>query len=140
MSRRIAHKSLAKNRVFQVNCVTELLPERALARAAYLDSYKAKHGRKVGPLHGLPISVKEHIGMKDLGLNAGFVSWWDRKGSDDAHILKILWNAGCVFYVRTTQPQSLMHLETSNNLYGVTVNPFNRNLTSGGSSGYKSFA
>ena len=73
--------------------------------------------------------------MKGLGLNAGFVSWFDKKGADDAHLLKILWNAGCVFYARTTQPQTLMHLETSSNLYGVTVNPFNRNLTAGGSSG-----
>ena len=73
--------------------------------------------------------------MKGLGLNAGFISWWDKKADDDAHILKILWNAGCVFYARTTEPQTLMHLETSSNLYGVTVNPFNRSLTSGGSSG-----
>ena len=73
--------------------------------------------------------------MKDLGLNAGFISWWNHRAKDDAHILKILYNAGCVFYVRTTQPQTLMHLETSSNLYGVTVNPFNRILTPGGSSG-----
>ena len=73
--------------------------------------------------------------MKGLGLNAGFISWWDHKGKDDSHVLKILWNAGCVFYTRTTEPQTLMHLETSTNLYGVTVNPFNGNLTSGGSSG-----
>lgn len=119
----------------KVNCVTELLPEQGLARAKYLDDYLAEHKKPVGPLHGLPISVKEHIGMKDLGLNAGFVAWWDNKATDDASILKILWNAGCVFYVRTTQPQILMQLETSGNLYGVTVNPFNRNLTSGGSSG-----
>lgn len=117
------------------NCITELLPERAITRAKFLDEYLAKHGKPIGPLHGLPISVKEHIGMKDLGLNAGFVSWWDHKGEDDAHVLKILFNAGCVFYARTTQPQTLMHLETSNNLYGVTVNPYNSQLTSGGSSG-----
>ncbi len=73
--------------------------------------------------------------MKGKGLNAGFVSWWSHKGADDANVLKILWRAGCVFYARTTEPQTLMHLETSNNLYGVTVNPFNRSLTSGGSSG-----
>lgn len=117
------------------NCITELLPERAIARAKFLDEYLSEHGKPIGPLHGLPISVKEHIGMKDLGLNAGFVSWWDHKGEDDAHVLKILWNAGCVFYARTTEPQTLMHLETSNNLYGITVNPFNSQLTSGGSSG-----
>lgn len=73
--------------------------------------------------------------MKDKGLNGGFVSWWDRQGEVDSHVLRILWRAGCVFYARTTQPQTLMHLETSSNLYGVTVNPFNRDLTSGGSSG-----
>ncbi|KAL8762481.1 MAG: hypothetical protein Q9184_001516 [Pyrenodesmia sp. 2 TL-2023] len=120
---------------FMTNCITELLPEEALSRAKYLDDYYNEHKRPIGPLHGLPISVKEHIGMKGKGLNAGFVSWWDHKGADDANVLKILWRAGCVFYARTTQPQTLMHLETSNNLYGVTVNPFNRGLTSGGSSG-----
>ncbi|KAL9583068.1 MAG: hypothetical protein Q9212_002927 [Teloschistes hypoglaucus] len=118
-----------------INCITELLPEDALSRAKYLDSYYAQHKCPIGPLHGLPISVKEHIGMKDKGLNAGFVSWWDQKAEDDAHVLKILWKAGCVFYARTTEPQTLMHLETSNNLYGTTVNPFNRDLTPGGSSG-----
>ncbi|KAL8841132.1 MAG: hypothetical protein Q9176_003473 [Flavoplaca citrina] len=117
------------------NCITEVLPEEALSRAKYLDDYYHEHGSPLGPLHGLPISVKEHIGMKGKGLNAGFVSWWDHKGEEDAHVLRILWRAGCVFYARTTQPQTLMHLETSNNLYGVTVNPFNRDLTSGGSSG-----
>jgi Asp-tRNA(Asn)/Glu-tRNA(Gln) amidotransferase A subunit family amidase len=73
--------------------------------------------------------------MKGLDLNAGFVGWVGRVADDDAVILKLLWNAGAVFYVRTTQPQSLMHLETSSNLYGETVNPYNRKLTSGGSSG-----
>ena len=119
----------------QTNCITELLPERALNRTKFLDEYYAEHKQTIGPLHGLPISVKEHVGMKGLGLNAGFISWWNHKAEEDAHILQILWNAGCVFYARTTQPQTLMHLETSSNLYGVTVNPFNRELTSGGSSG-----
>ena len=73
--------------------------------------------------------------MKDLGVNVGFASWWPGKGEEDAPILRILWNAGCVFYARTTEPQTLMHLETSSNLYGVTVNPFNTALTAGGSSG-----
>lgn len=73
--------------------------------------------------------------MKGLDLNAGFASWVGRVAPVDAHILKILRAAGAVFYVRTTQPQTLMHLETSSALYGATVNPFNRSLTSGGSSG-----
>jgi len=118
-----------------VNCITELLPERALERATELDDHYATHGKPVGPLHGLPISVKEHIAMKGLDLNAGFISWVGRVAPDDGLILKLLWNAGCVFYARTTEPQTLMHLETSSNIYGVTVNPYNTGLTSGGSSG-----
>ena len=106
-----------------------------MVRARILDDYYSEHGKPIGPLHGLPISVKEHLAMKDLGLNAGFISWWDQKGEDDAHVLRILSDAGCVFYARTTQPQTLMHLETSSNLYGVTTNPFNSQLTAGGSSG-----
>lgn len=117
------------------NCVTELLPDRALKRAQELDAYYTEHKKPIGPLHGLPISVKEHVAMQDLDLNAGFISWVGKVGADDALILKLLWCAGCVFYARTTEPQTLMHLETSSNIFGVTVNPYNTKLTSGGSSG-----
>lgn len=117
------------------NCITELLPSRALERAAYLDSYLESHSKPVGVFHGIPISVKEHIGMKGLDQNGGWVSFVGHTSEEDSHILQILWDAGAVFYARTTQPQALMHLETSNNLYGVTVNPHNTSLTPGGSSG-----
>ncbi len=102
----------------QTNCITELLPTKALERAKYLDEYFKENGKPIGPLHGIPISVKEHVGMKELDLNGGFVSWVGTVAQKDAHILEILWNAGAVFYARTTQPQTLMHLETSTNLYG----------------------
>lgn len=121
----------------QTNCITELLSGRSLARAEYLDTFYAKHHRPIGPMHGLPISVKEHLGMKGLRLSAGYCAWWDNIASEDAHVLKILWNAGAVFYVRTTEPQSMMHLETDSVLYGVTVNPYNTGLSAGGSSGVK---
>lgn len=73
--------------------------------------------------------------MESLRLHAGYSAWWDNVASQDAHVLKILWNAGAVFYVRTTEPQSMMHLETDSVLYGVTVCPFNTDLSAGGSSG-----
>lgn len=75
------------------------------------------------------------INIKDLTCNAAFISWHSRTPTANAHILDILLAAGCVLYARTTQPQTLMHLETSSNYFGTTVNPFNRLLTSGGSSG-----
>ena len=106
---------------WMTNCVTELLPERALKRAEELDEHWAKYKEPVGPLHGIPISVKEHMAMKGLDLNAGFVAWVGRVAEEDALLLQILWDAGAVFYVRSTEPQTLMHLETSSNLYGLVV-------------------
>ncbi|KAL7629764.1 hypothetical protein AAE478_001287 [Parahypoxylon ruwenzoriense] len=117
------------------NCLTELLPKRALARAAELDQYLATNGKPIGPLHGIPVSVKEHIGVKDEDINAGYVSWVGHVSEDDALVVKCLLEAGAVIFARTTQPQTLMHIETSNNLYGVTVNPRNTTLTPGGSTG-----
>lgn len=73
--------------------------------------------------------------MKGLRLNAGYIAWWDEIAKEDAHVLQVLQRAGAVFHARTTQPQSLMHLETDSNLYGVTVNPYNRDVSAGGSSG-----
>ncbi|RHZ50159.1 uncharacterized protein CDV56_104675 [Aspergillus thermomutatus] len=118
-----------------VNCVHELLPARALARAEELDDFFALNGKTVGPLHGLPISIKAHMGVKGSDSSAGFVAWAGRTFLDDAELLKILLAAGAIAYVRTTEPQALMMLETSSNITGVTLNPHNTALTPGGSSG-----
>ncbi|KAH7338525.1 amidase signature domain-containing protein [Pyrenochaeta sp. MPI-SDFR-AT-0127] len=117
------------------NCLTEILPDAALNRALKIDAYFQKHKRPIGPLHGLPISVKEHIEFSGLRCTTGYVSHWDNVAKEDAHILQVLQDAGAVFHCRTTVPQTMMHLETDSNLYGVTTNPHNKNLTSGGSSG-----
>ena len=65
----------------------------------------------------------------------GFAGWLGRISNSDATLVKIIRDAGAVVYVRTNVPQSLMKVETDNHVYGVTVNPFNRTLTPGGSSG-----
>ncbi|KZM23696.1 Amidase [Ascochyta rabiei] len=117
------------------NCLTELLPTLALERAKELDVYFQEYKRPIGPLHGLPISLKEHLGLQGLRCTTGYVSHWDTIAKEDAHIIQVLRDAGAVFHCRTTVPQTMMHLETDSNLYGVTTNPYNRNLTSGGSSG-----
>jgi amidase len=107
----------------------------AIARAKELDEILAKTGKTVGPLHGVPISVKEHVNMKGYPCNCSFVAWIDNIAEDDAPLLKLLYAAGGVFYVRTTQPQTLMHAATSFAIFGDTTNPYNTNLTCGGSSG-----
>ncbi|KAE8148409.1 amidase [Aspergillus avenaceus] len=118
-----------------LNFATEFIADDAISKAKELDAYFKKTGKLIGPLHGVPISIKEHIGVKGHTLNAGYTTWVDHIASEDALILQILSKAGAVFHVRTNQPQSLMHLCCTNNLTGTTVNPHNRTLSPGGSSG-----
>lgn len=115
--------------------MTEVLADRALARASELDAYYAEQKKPVGPLHGLPISIKEHIGFEGLDLNAGIVSWIGRKSPITASVIQIFEALGAIFYVRTTEPQGLGMIECTSNIYGTTTNPYNVGLTSGGSSG-----
>lgn len=119
----------------QANCLAEVLFDQALQRANELDGYLLRFGRTVGPLHGLPISVKEHIYLKGTTATSGLVAWADNMCDDDALIISQLKDAGAVFHVKTTNPQALMSLETRSNLFGRALNPYNTNLTSGGSSG-----
>ncbi|EPY50597.1 acetamidase [Schizosaccharomyces cryophilus OY26] len=118
-----------------LNCVNELLFDEALEQATKLDEHYAKTGELVGPLHGIPVSVKEHICVKGHTATASFLAKAEVIAEEDADIVETIRKAGGVLFCRTPQPQSIMQLETSSNLIGVTVNPFNRKLTPGGSSG-----
>ncbi len=114
-------------------CLTQFFMDEALERARYLDEYLEKHGKPIGPLHGVPVSIKEHMPI------AGHYSSWGYlstrvKSEKDALAIEILRNAGAVFYVKTNQPQGIMHLE-SDGFHGRTLNPANINLSSGGSTG-----
>lgn len=115
------------------SCLVEWFPEEALARAKELDEHLEKTGRTVGPLHGVPISVKEHMPIKGHYTALGFLDTRHRS-EEDCHMISILHAAGAVFYVKTNQPQAIMHLESAAPL-GRVLNPHNINLSSGGSTG-----
>lgn len=117
------------------NCLTEVLYGSALARAQELDEHLRVTGEPVGPLHGLPISVKDHIAMAGTRATSGLVSMADYTDNKDAHIIEILRKAGAVFHVKTTNPLALLATETHSNLFGRTVSPYNTDLSPGGSSG-----
>lgn len=70
--------------------------------------------------------------------HASFVGRISNPQQGHPGVNEVLWAAGAVFYARTTQPQCIMHLETSSNIYGTTLNPHNLDLTPGGSSGGES--
>ncbi|OAR02346.1 hypothetical protein LLEC1_03370 [Akanthomyces lecanii] len=117
------------------NCLVELMWDQAIARAKHLDALPEPKGA----FFGLPISTKEHHGMvgENIITTASVIAWVDRKHGSNL-LYDDLWDEGCVFYARTTQPQTIMHLETVSNLWGRTDNPYNRDLTAGGSSGGES--
>ncbi|KAG1754892.1 amidase signature domain-containing protein [Suillus paluster] len=118
------------------NCLSEVFLDEAFLRAKELDQYLETTGNVIGPLHGLPVSIKDHIKIKGLDTSSGYLGWAYKTVADsDGLVVEILRNAGAILYVKTQNPQTLLSLETDNNVFGRTVNPFNRNLTPGGSSG-----
>ncbi|TKA57543.1 hypothetical protein B0A55_10800 [Friedmanniomyces simplex] len=119
-----------------VNCLVEFMPEEALARAETLDAEFKKSGRVVGPLHGLPMSVKDIIDVEGKVITMAAVAWLDNPpAKTDASVVKVMRDAGAVFIARTTMPQTGMALETVSNLWGRTLNAHNPAFGSGGSSG-----
>ncbi|RLV92880.1 hypothetical protein JA1_002882 [Spathaspora sp. JA1] len=116
------------------NCALDFFLPEGLKRAEELDAYFKEHGKTVGPLHGLPISLKEHMNYRGRITHGGYVSELDNVTAEHGVTAQILENLGAVFYVRTNQPQTLMHLDSGNNITGLCKNPFNLLLSSGGSS------
>jgi Asp-tRNA(Asn)/Glu-tRNA(Gln) amidotransferase A subunit family amidase len=103
-----------------------------LAEAALSSGAKSK---SIGPLHGVPVSVKSSIDVAGLPCECGSVL---RKGSvpsDDAPLVKRLRAAGAIILGNTNVPEFLMAYETDNLLHGWTNNPWDLSRTPGGSSG-----
>ncbi len=129
----------------QINiCLHEIFFEKALARAAELDQYFEEHGRTVGSLHGLPVSLKDQFHVNGMDTTMGYVGWIDTyEGSLDpekvhkaqSQVVNELCLLGAVIYCKTSLPQTLLYGETINNLIGQTLNPINQGLSCGGSSG-----
>ena len=117
------------------NCLTEIFVDQAVARARELDQILKNTGEVVGPLHGLPISLKDQFTMKGLETIMGYTAWIGERAKSDSVLVEILYQLGAVPFTRTNVPQTLMWGETSNNVFGRTTNPYNRYCTPGGSSG-----
>jgi amidase len=92
----------------------------------------------MGPLHGLPISLKDNINVQSVDSTVGMAVHVGDPAKADATLVELLAEAGAVFYVKTNVPTAMMIAETVNNVFGRTLNPRNRQTTSGGSSGGES--
>ncbi|EXJ88508.1 hypothetical protein A1O1_05438 [Capronia coronata CBS 617.96] len=118
-----------------VNCLTAFYCEEALKRAAELDAIFAETGKPVGPLHGIPVAIKDIFAVKGRPSTMAVVAWRGKDWGFDAPIVALLKTAGAIHFASTTMPQTGMMLQTVSPLWGRTLNPFNRSFAAGGSSG-----
>ncbi|OAL01996.1 acetamidase [Phaeosphaeriaceae sp. SRC1lsM3a] len=119
-----------------INCLTEIMFDEALARARECDAYLEKEGRPIGPLHGLPISLKDSFNVKGTQATIGYVSFISHPpAAGNSALVDLLANAGAVFYVKTNLPMTMMTADSHNNIFGRTLNPHKLSCTAGGSTG-----
>ncbi|CCX11677.1 Similar to Acetamidase; acc. no. Q12559 [Pyronema omphalodes CBS 100304] len=116
------------------NAITEPNFDAAVARAAELDAYRLKNG-PIGPLHGLPITLKDQFKVTGLDTTISYVSLAGKPATDQSALVDILESLGAIIIAKTTLPQSIMWCETESPMFGLTTNPRNRKYTPGGSTG-----
>ncbi|KAJ9477138.1 putative amidase [Pseudozyma hubeiensis] len=120
------------------NCLTEIFFDEAIAQAKQLDEQYQATRQHVGPLAGLPISLKDNFNLEGKDSNLGFVAWIGDASDQDSALVKLLREQGAVLYCKTATPTAMMIAETVSNANGRTLHPANTRLTPGGSSGGES--
>ncbi|OHW98182.1 acetamidase protein [Colletotrichum incanum] len=95
----------------------------------------AKHGKPIGPLHGIPVTLKDQFNVQGCDSTLGYVGRSFKPAEDDAVVVKIMRSLGAVIIAKSNLPQSIMWCETENPLWGLTTNPWNEKYTPGGSTG-----
>jgi fatty acid amide hydrolase len=107
----------------------------ALREAARRDEERRAGGRPLGPLHGLPLSIKENIDVAGTASTAGVAKRRGAIAERDAVTVALARAQGAIVLGKTNVPQTLMAIESTNHLYGTTNNPWDLGRTPGGSSG-----
>lgn len=117
-----------------VNALVTLDVERARAAAAQADEAMAR-GESSGPLHGLPITIKDAIATEGIRSTGGATELKDHVPTEDAPVVAKLKAAGAIVFGKTNLPRWSGDLQTYNEMFGTTSNPWNTDLIPGGSSG-----
>ncbi|KAM4722930.1 vitamin D3 hydroxylase-associated protein-like [Rhinophrynus dorsalis] len=112
-----------------INCVTIFLSD------CDTQLQEIKEQKQKGLLYGVPISIKEHIGYKAQPSTCGLVQNLDEYEEEDSVLVKVLKKQGAIVFAKTNVSQSLICFETSNPIYGQTLNPHNPNKSAAGSTG-----
>ncbi len=122
-----------------INAVVDDLADEALVQAEEYDRILKTSG-PIGPLHGVPVTVKENVDQKGKATPNGVTAFKDIIAPEDSPIVRSFREAGAIIIGRTNTPEFSMRATTSNELHGRTYNPWNDWATSGGSSGGASSA
>lgn len=117
-----------------LNAVVLTLRDEALATADALDA-RQRAGEPLGPLHGVPTTIKINIDQRGCPTDNGVVANKDLIAEQDNPVVANLRAAGAVLIGRTNAPAYSMRWHTGNALHGETRNPWRADRTCGGSSG-----
>jgi amidase len=117
-----------------LNAIVRLLPDQALAAADAADAMVAD-GAALGPLHGVPCTVKENIDLAGTPTTQAVPALAEAIAPVDAPQLERLRAAGAIPFGRTNLPDFGLRVHTDSALHGLTRNPWNPERTAGGSSG-----
>ena len=117
-----------------INAVVTIDAERARNEAAAADAATAA-GQARGPLHGLPVTIKDAIATEGIRSTGGAVELAAHVPSADAPAVARLREAGAIVFGKTNLPRWSGDVQSFNSLFGVTSNPWATDRTTGGSSG-----
>jgi amidase len=117
-----------------VNAVVTLDLDRARAAADRADEAVAR-GDAVGPLHGLPVTIKDAIETEGIRSTGGAIELTDHVPSTDAPVVARIKSAGAIVFGKTNLPRWSGDLQSYNEIFGTTNNPWNFERVPGGSSG-----
>lgn len=117
-----------------LNAIVDDLLEEAPAQAAEADR-KRERGEPLGPLHGVPVTVKINVDFKGRATTNGVPAFADLIAPADSPVVRNLKQAGAIVIGRTNTPEFSMRATTDNPLHGRTINPWDEKLSPGGSSG-----
>ncbi|MGG4496448.1 amidase [Brevibacillus reuszeri] len=118
----------------QLNAVVAKNEEAALHAAKEADK-EIHAGQLRGPLHGVPITIKDSFSTIGLATTSGIPALQGFVPDRDAAVVSRLKQAGVVLLGKTNVSPLLIDIQTDNDIYGRTNNPWNQERTAGGSSG-----
>jgi amidase len=118
-----------------LNALVVVDGDRALKAARAADRVRAKKSAKLGPLHGVPITIKEAFDVAGLATTSSHPPLKDNVAKSDASLVARLRAAGAVILGKTNVPELCADFQTDSPLFGTTKNPWDTRRTAGGSTG-----